>query len=418
MRYDPLAMTVAASSSLLLILVSVAGEVDAAAAFAFGPSGGSSTCGGGCGSSLSVSPRRLGWRRPHHDGYGLRSSSSWQPTRFSCNPLLFATASDDDDSPAGPRGRGRPKVTDEELEERKEQLRGLLCATGAEIDRLVHQNPSILSRRDVVLAHRPKVALLQERLVISQKAAGKLYLANNNRLLTKSLESLEVNLDRLQEKLNLTEVELSKVIKRTPTVLAVPENTFLEAQQWISERLHLSDARIVQIFKNMPEVLAAKVSTLEEKVDWVQAAMSLSDEELSKLFGQFPTLFFYDPDKNVQPKLRVLQKTFDLSDQELKNLVTKYPSLFSMSVKNIEEKLQFYSQLVGESEAKRLVTKSPNLLNISLKKCLRPRLAEVKKAGEKVVWTEQLIQRLARRTPGQWEKVWIGRSSETKEAPQ
>ena len=76
------------------------------------------------------------------------------------------------------------------------------------------------------LAHRPKVALLQKRLGISQKAAGKIYLAYNNRLLTSSLETLEVNLDWLQEKLNLTEVELSKVIKRTPTVLAVPENTF------------------------------------------------------------------------------------------------------------------------------------------------------------------------------------------------
>ena len=145
--------------------------------------------------------------------------------------------------------------------------------------------------------------------------------------------------------------------------------------------------------------------------------MSLSDEELSKLFGQFPTLFCYDPVKNVQPKLRYLQKTFDLSDQGLKNLVTKYPSLFSMSVKNIEQKLQFYSQLVGENEAKRLVTKRPNLLNISLEKCLRPRLAEVKKAGEKVVWTEQLIQRLARRTPGQWEKYGLGEAQRRRKCP-
>ena len=258
------------------------------------------------------------------------------------------------------------------------------------------------------------MALLQERLGISQKAAGKLCLAAN-RLLMSSFETLDAKMDWLQERLNLTEVELSKVIKGHPRILTLSKNKILEVQQWMSERLHLSDARIVQTCRNKPEVLASKVSTLEEKVNWVQAAMSLSDEELSDLFGK--SLFQCSSEKNLEPKLRFLQKTFDLSDQGLKILVTKQPTLITKSEKDIEEKVKFYSQLVGESEAKRLVTKSSNLLVRSLKNRLKPRLAQVQSTGNKVVWTEKLIQRLARRSDDQWERYGLGEVQRRRKRP-
>ena len=41
-----------------------------------------------------------------------------------------------------------PKPSDEEMEQRKEQLRTLLFATKAEIEELVGQKPDVLARRD------------------------------------------------------------------------------------------------------------------------------------------------------------------------------------------------------------------------------------------------------------------------------
>ena len=96
-----------------------------------------------------------------------------------------------------------------------------------------------------------------------------------------------------------------------------------------------------------------------------------------------------------------------MDDDALKDLVLKAPQLFGYPTGTIEEKLQFYSNLVGEEEVKRLVVKSSNLLNQSLKK-LNSRLEEVKKSGAKVRWNETLIQRLARRTPDQWEAYGLG----------
>lgn len=375
------------------------------------------------------------------------------------------------------------KPSDEEMEQRKEQLRILLFATKAEIDELVGKKPDVLARRDVVKSHGPKMVLLQRRLGINEKAVGRLCL-HAITVLNYKLETLESNMDWLQARLNLDKTQLRKIIKRTPVTLTLsieeniepsldtiqsglelsdkeltkivvkrpelitcnlsklalrcsflqnilninendngslrravlpcpailfyPEDRMMEIQHWIADRLGLTDSRIAHMCRNRPDLLISKVKTLEDKADWVQTALSLNDDELCELFGKFPSLFILSPDRNIVPKLQFLRLTFDLDDEELKNMVTKRPGLFTRSEKDIEEKLQFYSDLVGKSEAKRLVIKSPNLLTVSLKKRLRPRLAEVKKAGKKVVWTATLIQRLARRTDDQWERHGLG----------
>ena len=396
MRCDPLA--VAASSSFLLFLASSAGAVHVPAAFAFGPPGGGKCCGHVPSGRLPIGDHTAPCIGRHH-----------RP--IARGHVLLATSSvgnDDDDDDAtddipGPRRVGRPKVSDEELEQRKEQLRELLCASDKEIDKLVHDTPTVLNRRDVVKNHGPKIAMLQERLGISQKAAGKLCLTARS-LLASSLEILEANVDWLEEELKFTEEELSKVVKRRPGVLVAPENRMSEIQQWLKDRLGLGDARIARMSMNKPEILASKVTTLEDKVDRLQAAMSLSDEELGHLFGKYPNLFGYSPEKKIEPKLRFLRKRLGLDDQGLKEVILKCPSLLSRTEEDIDEKIKFYSGLVGESKAKRIVTKSSNLLKISLEKRLKPRLSEVQKAGIKVVWTEQLIQRLARRTDDVWER--------------
>ena len=75
---------------------------------------------------------------------------------------------------------------------------------------------------------------------------------------------------------------------------------------------------------------------------------------------------------------------------------------------DIEEKFQFYSNLVGEREAKRLVVERGYLLARSLEKRLKPRLEEVEKSGVKDRWNRTLINRLSERTNKQWEKYKLG----------
>ena len=175
-----------------------------------------------------------------------------------------------------------------------------------------------------------------------------------------------------------------------------------DVQQWVQERFGLGDAEISQMCRHQPSLLRSNTKNLGDKVGSIQSDLSLSDEELSDLVYKHSKILACSIEENVRPKLRYLRTRFDLDDDSLKNLVLKSPVLFGYPTDNIEEKLQFYSNLVGEREAKRLVVKSSNLLKQSLKTRLKPRLEEVEKSGVKVRWNETLIQRLARRTPDQW----------------
>jgi len=181
-----------------------------------------------------------------------------------------------------------------------------------------------------------------------------------------------------------------------------------ESQQWMQERFGLDDTRIARMCRNRPELLYSNTTTLEDKADSIQTVLSLSEEELSNLVSKFPTILCFSIEENLRPKLRYIRTRFELDEEALKNLVLKAPSLFGISEATIEEKLQFYSNLVGEREAKRMVVKSSNLLRQSLEKRLKPRLEEIQKSGVKVRWTETLIQRLARRTDDQWERYKLG----------
>ena len=368
------------------------------------------------------------------------------------------------------------------MEQRKEQLRDLLSASKEDIDKLVRRNPSVIICSDIEKNHGHKLKLLQERLGISEKAAGQMCV-NRNRLLGISLATLEARADWLQTRFNLNKTQLRIMVEREPDVLIVSiennlepttdkiqsdlelsdeeltkmvvrkpqvltqcadnmmqrisllqkmldlpegeigslrrkciesppllfwsEKKMEENQQWIQQRFGLGDAKIAQMCRNRPsDMLFSKISTLEEKTASIQADLSLSDEELSDLVSKYPQILGYCPEKNLRPKLRYLRTRFELDDDALKNLVLKAPSLLAYG--DVEEKLQFYSNLVGEKQAKRLVVERYNLLNQSLKNRLKPRLEEVEISGVKVRWNETLIQRLAGRTKSQWEAYGLG----------
>ena len=372
------------------------------------------------------------------------------------------------------------------MEERKEQLRVLLSASKGEIDEFVCQNSRVLICSDIEKNHGPKVKLLQERLRISTKAAGRFFLIKAIRLLNSSLATMENRMDWLQARLNLSKSQLKKIIecdpnilaysieenleptidniqsslelsdeeltklvvrtpnvltrnmsaenikqrfsllqeilglpeddiegiqktvKKTPDLLFWPEERMKEIQQWIQERFGLGDARIAQMCRNRPELLYANTSTLNKKAESIQAVLSLSDEELSNLVAKYPSILCCNPEENLMPKLQYLRTRFELDDDALKHLVLNAYTLVGLAEDTIEEKLHFYSKLVGEREAKRLVVKSSNLLRQSLKKRLKPRLEEVEKSGTKVRWNETLIKRLAERSNALWERHKLG----------
>ena len=128
------------------------------------------------------------------------------------------------------RGRGlvrhptcthaRPKVTDEEYNERKEQLRQLLCLDQKGIDKLVDTNPRVL-KLDIDGNVVPKSEMLQHKLGIDQKKTGRiLSCPGANRLISVKQEALEERIDYLQNMMDLSKEEIAELFVACPQLLA------------------------------------------------------------------------------------------------------------------------------------------------------------------------------------------------------
>ena len=155
------------------------------------------------------------------------------------------------------------KPTEEEMEERKEQLRVLLSASKDDIDKLVRQNPGVIIRSNIEKNHGPKLTLLQERLGISEKDAGRLLL-KGNRLLKTSLATMENRMDWLQARLNLNKSQLKKIIKRNPIFLTFSiENNLDPTIDNIQTSLELSNEELTKIIVKQPDVLKFNMSDVE-----------------------------------------------------------------------------------------------------------------------------------------------------------
>ena len=300
----------------------------------------------------------------------------------------------------------------ETSENKMDWLQTRLNLNKSQLKRIVEREPVVLTY-SIEDNLEPTINNIQSSLELSDKEMTKIFVKSPDVFrFNMSAENIKQRLTLLQELLGLQEGDIKGVRKCViirPDILCWSEERMKELQQWIQQRFDLGDAKIAQMCRNMPQLLFSNITTLDDKADSIQAVLSLSDDELSDLVSKSPAILCcYSIEENIKPKLRYLRTRFELDDDALKNLVLNAPSLFGCSEGDIEEKLQFYSALVGEREAKRLVIKSSNLLRQSLEIRLKPRLEEVEKRGVKVKWNETLIQRLARRTKGQWDRYKMG----------
>lgn len=258
---------------------------------------------------------------------------------------------------------------------------------------------------------KPKVELLRAFLHLDNK---QLFQVLKSRYTYKRItpEFMRRRLSLLREIFDIDETDipsLRKYVMRFGSLLFRPEETIVRRYDWWQERLKSSRYATAHVMRSQPQLLSLSPEYVENTVDWLQKALGLTDDDVAILLPKFPTLLTYSVEDRLEPKLRYLRERFELNNERLKDLLLRMPGLFSYSDEKIEQKLQFYSTLVGEVEAKKIVIESPNLIvTASLENRLQPRLAEIERSGEKVQWDRTLIQRLARRTDDVWGKYGIG----------
>ena len=287
-----------------------------------------------------------------------------------------------------------------ELQLNKSQMRSLVKASSGAI---------LASSLESHVA--PKVELLREFVGLDNKQIVKV-LSSPYVYKKISPEHMRHRLTLLREIFGIDETDvatLQKYVLRHVEILFLKEEDIVERYNWMRERLKSSKYTTAQIIKKQGKPLAISIESMENMVDWLQKALNLTHDEVAAFVAKFPSIFCYNIEERLELKLRYLRERFGLDDEHLKDLLLRMPGLFSYSDEKIEEKLQFYSTLVGEEKAKIMVVESPNLIvTASLENRLQPRLAEVQKSEKKVKWDKVLIQRLARRYDDAWDKYGIG----------
>ena len=208
----------------------------------------------------------------------------------------------------------------------------------------------------------PKVELLRAFVCLDNKQLVKV-LSSPYVYKRISPEHMRHRLSVLRGMLDLDEADtanLRKYFLRHVEILFVKEETIVKRYNWIRERIKSSKNTTAQIIKKQGKPLSSNIESMENMVDWLQKALNLTHDEVAAFVAKFPSIFCYKIEERLEPKLRYLRERFGLNDEHLKDLLLRMPGLFSYSDEKIEEKLQFYSILVGETEAKKFVMESPN----------------------------------------------------------
>ena len=326
------------------------------------------------------------------------------------------------------RGRGlvrhptcmhaRSRLTDDDYAERKEQLRQLLCLDQKGIDKLVDSNPGVL-KLDIDGNVVPKSEMLQRRLGIDQKKAGRiLSCPGANRLIAQNQGVTQAGIDYLQNELGLSDKEIAKVLVSCPKLLARSINDHyeplfnalrsafgftqdeiakfatknpkvlqrtsakgIESMACLLPRVLGLDEKdkkgLEKCLLKCPSLLFSTESRLNESHEWLLNFLGSSKSKTAQVCQNRPQLLTVSTEL-LQNKVDWYRDRLSLTDEEIHKVVAQYPTLFAPSIEDgkMDKKLCHVQQLfeINDEELKELFLSRPELVALSAEKNIQPKL--------------------------------------------
>ena len=326
------------------------------------------------------------------------------------------------------RGRGlvrhptcmhaRSRLTDDDYAERKEQLRQLLCLDQKGIDKLVDSNPGVL-KLDIDGNVVPKSEMLQRRLGIDQKKAGRiLSCPGANRLIAQNQGVTQAGIDYLQNELGLSDKEIAKVLVSCPELLARSINDHYEplfnalqsafgfTQDEIAnfatktpKALQRTSAKGIEsmacllprvlgldekdkkglkkCFLKCPSLLYSTESRLNESHEWLLNFLGGSKSVAARVCQNRPQ-FLTTNAELFQNKVDWYRDRLSLIDEEIRKVVAQYPTILMPSIEDdkMGKKLGHIKQLfnLNDEEFKELFLRRPELVALSAEENIEPKL--------------------------------------------
>ena len=312
----------------------------------------------------------------------------------------------------------RSRLTDDDYAERKEQLRQLLCLNRRGIDKLVKGNPHVL-QLDLGGNVAPKSEMLQRRLGIDQKKAGRILSCPGAKwLISQNQDNIQAGIDYLQNELGLSNKEVAKMLVAYPELLGRSINDHYEplfsalqtsfgfTQEEIAKLAMKQPQSLYRASKDginsiscllprvlgldekdkeglkkylhrYPSLLYSTAPSLKKSYEWILNLVGNSQSGARRVCQNCPQLFGYTQE-HLQNKVDWYRDRLSLTDEEIRKVVARYPQIFGPSIEDgkMDRKISHFQQIfeINDEEMKELFLRRPQLLVLSLEKNIEPKL--------------------------------------------
>lgn len=347
-------------------------------------------------------------------------------------------------------------VYNNKKEERSQWLCQRLGLSQAQLAKLITTAPFFLNARSETL--NEKFNWMERRLDLkTPKQLTKLVLATPGTFSLNMPNNVGPKLDLIQNRIECTNVELVRLIETSPRVTLRSIDKIVEVLDVLETDLRIETAQDLRVLVlGGGALIASSATTLKPRIVWFQRTLQVDDDEdddsvagatgptkLGKLLRHHGGVLTFDTEKTLEPKVQWLKQRLNATDEEaayllrcriqilqlhmestleskfswlmnryglkdttdLKRMLLALPSIVGYNhVKNIEPKLTFYEELLGDKQkTNQFVTRDPRFLSYSLENRIKPRVEQAEEIGMKI--NPSTLNNIIKATDERWSRA-------------
>jgi len=252
-----------------------------------------------------------------------------------------------------------------------DQIRILVSALPLWITNNLEPGWDLLQRGPVrTMLKRPSLDYLRQRLQVGPSQIYHLLKTHTRLSGYDSCSKIRPVLDALQSRLELSCVELRKIILRMPSLLGMKESSFEARIDFFQREAGMSVLNIKKSVLKQPSLLQYSVdSSLRPKLQFFVDELKIPPEFVGKIIESAPALMGLSLSKNLRPKAKSIIMMCSMTSREVGSIVATSPQVFLLSQKNIESTLEFISSelaLTYSRELGEMLLSAPRILLQSL----------------------------------------------------
>ena len=234
-----------------------------------------------------------------------------------------------------------------------------------------------LTRNNSILEYRAN--WLQRRLDCTDKEMSRIIRRHATILGCKPDTNLAPTMDCLEAALALDKTSLRKLVLKDAALLGSRKDDFESRLEYLKNRLGFDEAKLRKLIMKDPNILKFSIheNATEQKIKWIQQQLSLTDVQVGKILCKYPRFFSFSVIENMQSNLDWIMQRLSLTDIQVSKMIQKQPQILSISLENrMKPNLKWLQNRLSltNSSLSSLICRQPQLLTMNITSNLEPTL--------------------------------------------